>query len=371
MVKNYKLLINEEERERILKLHRIPVKGNILKEAKPEVETLTINLNANWPDGKYILTQEQINNMSQQLQQMAAFVNQHKDSQITIQLEAGESRVTNYDREPKKDPKTGKIINTATKVDPGVLARNRSNNIVEYLKTYFEGLKLTNVELPEPIIKIGETPYDATKAEEFKKKYSQEYAAERFVRAIITLKKEYECLVGLEITIGYYKDKSRAYHRCDEAIFEFKMNGVSIGEVNLNNEQADAGWKSDVRPIAKEYAKVWNAFNSMGRFTDTYYGGTRYQTFKLDDAKAKQIMDSSKQDTLTLSLVPLVGPNTKYKIFYKDGSHSETPWVTIKNTSGVLFDGEPNLKLKRGSMSETTILTLDKCGNPIQQNQTT
>ncbi len=354
MVKNYNWELNEGEKKRILNLHESATKNHyILKEEEGRTESLVVNLNANWPDGKYILTQEQVNNMSEQLQQMSEFVTRNKGSQINIQIEAGESQVTNYDRE----------VSPAVKVNPGTLATNRANNIVEYLRKYFTGLKLTNVELPQPIIRIGQTPY--TKPED-KKTNATKYAAERYVRAVITMKKEYECLVGLEITIGYYSGKNKAGHRCDEAIFEVKMNGISLGEVNLNNDMADMSWKSDVRPIAKEYGKVWDQFNSMGRYTDNENGGTRYQTFKLDDAKAKQIMDSSKQNTLTLSLLPLVGSNTKYKMFFKNGSHSETPWVTIKNKKGVLYSQEPNLSLKRGSMSETTILTLDKCGNPIQ-----
>ena len=45
-----------------------------------------------------------------------------------------------------------------------------------------------------------------------------------------------ECLIGMEITIGY---QSGGGHKCDEAIFDFKVNGVSLGVGNLNNGQID------------------------------------------------------------------------------------------------------------------------------------
>jgi hypothetical protein len=131
----------------------------------------------------------------------------------------------------------------------------------------------------------------------------------------------------------------------------------------LNNDRKDTGWSSDLRPIAKEFGNVWKHFQSLGRYTDNEYGGTRYQTFIIDDTKAKQIIDSSKQDKLTLSLVPLVGIDTKYRMFHESGSHSDTPWVTIINKYGELYNGEPNVDMKRGDMTEKVILQTDLCGN--------
>ena len=64
-----------------------------------------------------------------------------------------------------------------------------------------------------------------------------------------------------------------------------------------------------------------------------------------------------------MSLVPLVGPNTKYRIFHKDGSHSETPWVTIKNKNGIIYNEEPNVDMKRGDLTEKILLQTDLCGN--------
>ena len=43
-------------------------------------------------------------------------------------------------------------------------------------------------------------------------------------------------LIGLKVLIGYIGTTG---HKCDEALFELKMNGVSLGIANLNNGKYD------------------------------------------------------------------------------------------------------------------------------------
>jgi len=54
-----------------------------------------------------------------------------------------------------------------------------------------------------------------------------------------------------------------------------------------------------------------------------------------------------------------------------NGSHAETPWVTIKSKKSdkPLYNQEPNARMKRGSSVETVLLQTDLCGNPIQAQQ--
>jgi hypothetical protein len=349
-------------------------------------EALTVNFDAVWGMGMWKLTSQQSGPIVQKLIGITDFINKNKGSVVTIQIEAGESQVTNVDNEDPSKPK----------LQPGVLSQRRGEQMVNFLTQYFQGLVSKGAidkmpELPAPITKIGTTSYKQGSSDLKTKK--DLYQQEQFVRAIITAKKDYECLVGMEITIGYFPGQSKSQHSCDEAIFELRMNGVSLGEVNLNNDKLDSlsskipttstryetlqqtlrpastrnGYKS-VDEYITAIISINKSFASYGRKSDGKTGGARSQTFVLDGAKAKAIIDSAPTDKITLSIVPLVNENSKYKLFYTRGSHADTPWVTIKSkkSEDPLYNGEPNVGMSRGSSKETVLLQTDLCGNPIR-----
>lgn len=400
------------------------IDGVINEQNESRTESITVNFGALWPMGKWKLTQQQSSQITDELVKIVNFINQNKGSKITIQLEAGESQVTNKDNE----------VNPSVLLQPGVLSQKRGESLKLFLDNYFKSLvgkALSENELPEipqPKTIIGQTPYSGPQDLKDKSKLSQ-YQSEQFVRAVISAEKNYECIVGLEVTIGYYAGKNKSQHECDEAIFELKMNGVSLGIVNLNNSSLDMGYdyvmnryKKDqesyekrvanferllaagvykererkkilpsekptvkwplyitrrasemgyktVEPFIEELNKVNNSFKEYGRKSDGKSGGNRSQTFILDGAKAKSIIDNAPSDKIVLSIKPLVSKDGKYKIFYQTGTHADTPWVTIINrkVEKTLFDGEPNAGMKRGSTQETILLTTDLCGNPLTQ----
>ena len=348
-------------------------------------EALSVNFDAVWPMGKWKLTSQQSGPIVQKLTQITDFINKNKGSQVTIQIEAGESQVTNRDGEDSAKP----IL------EPGVLSQRRGESMVTFLTQYFEGLVSKGAidkmpTLPNPITKIGTTPYK--KGSNDLKDKQKLYQQEQFVRAIVSTKKDYECLVGMEITIGYYPGKNKSDHTCDEAIFDLRMNGVSLGEVNLNNSRLDLmspkipktstryqnlqkvftpmatknGYES-VDKYFDDIISVNGSFATYGRKSDGQSGGARSQTFILDGAKAESIINNSPSNKIVLSIVPLVGPSSKYKIFHTKGSHADTPWVTIKSkkSQAPLFNGEPNAGMKRGSTTETILLQTDLCGVPL------
>jgi hypothetical protein len=109
-------------------------------------------------------------------------------------------------------------------------------------------------------------------------------------------------------------------------------------------------------------------WNIEGRETDSKPGGIRRQVFTLDQSKAKSIVDGGKiKDRLILSITPLVGRSGPYKRFFKKGSHSDVPTVKITNGDGeTLYSGNPNVTMKRGSMSKTNLLQTDLCGKPLK-----
>lgn len=424
--------IGNNEKNRIISLHEKYTKNHYLLNEQNEkrVESITIPLNMNWGMGKYKITPEQQKEIVKRLGEIQNFIFKHKNSDITIQIESGESRVTNYDTEVGNN----KIL------PEGDLARFRANSVIDILKRNFQILidKKSIQKMPtfpEPIIKIGDTPYTKGSNDLKDPNKIEKYKSEQFVRAIISVSKNYECIVGLEITIGYYPGQNSQEHVCDEAIFELKMNGVSIGEINLNNaaydtkiDQLEATYQKDLanydkrietlnnaysafvqngkakeknrekyiqdnsgsRPTKQQYPEAFrikaqklgyqnvdnfindlktinDSFKSYGRKSDGKSGGSRSQTFVIDGTKAKSIIQNTPADKIVLTITPLVTKDGKYKIFYTSGSHSDTPWVTIKSKKSELplFNGEPNINMRRGETRETILLETDLCGNPI------
>lgn len=428
---NWDLL--EEEKKRILNLHENATKNHYLLKEQNEskTETQTVPLNANWQSGKWRLTTNQTNALTQQLNKITNFINQHKGSKVTIQIRAGESRVNNYDRE----------VTPKEKLDPGVLSERRGSSLVEFLKSYFDtllkkGLISEMPNIPKAQTVIGDTPYTDVKDLNDPTKVAQ-YNAEQFVEAIISVEKKYDCVVGMQITIGYLPEKGQTGHQCDEAIFELKLNGVSLGEVNLNNSVMDYGLNVTDRNNEREKVKYektiqklekdWENFVSSGQVKDNekqkrkyieqnstppeqipypnwvedraqekgykdvdkfvddlktindsfekygrpkhYASGRRSQTFTIDGPLAQKIVSSTNANKLVLSIVPLVSPDGKYSIFYQKGIHADTPWVIIQTKdSKEMYSGAPNVNMKRGDLTEKVILETDLCGKEIKKS---
>jgi len=420
-----KKIIVTENQARVIVNHFITEQNEI------KTEGITVDFGAVWPMGKWKLTNDQITQITQKAIQITNFITKHKGSKITIQIEAGESQITNKDNE----------VSPPVELAQGVLSQKRGESMVNFLKNYFQSLvgkTITQNELPnipEPKTIIGATPYkkgDITdpKTGKVDPQKAAVYQNEQFVRAVITASKDYECLVGMEITIGYYQGQNRANHECDEAIFDLRMNGISLGVVNLNNSSLDMGtdyaknnlqrkqtnyektvseferllaagtykerdrkkyvpeqptiaWPQSFRlqasklgyktvePFVEALQTINDSFKQYGRKSDGKSGGNRSQTFILDGAKAKTIIDNSPSDKIVLSIVPLVTKDGNYKIFYQTGTHADTPWVTIKSKTSPdpLFNGEPNVGMGRGSTKETILLQTDLCGKPITSNQ--
>lgn len=424
--------IPKEDAYHILEMHKTATKNLYLLKEQTEIkkEERKIPLNVNWETGKWKLTTEQINSLSKQLIEITNFINEHKGSRVKIQIRAGESQITNYDRE----------VSPKQTLDIGELSNRRGTSLVNFLKGYFDGLLKKGVitempEIPEPETKIGETKYTGPKDLEDEVKL-RKYKSEQFVEAIISLEKDYDCVAGMKITVGYFPEKGQSGHDCDEAIFELKVNGISLGEVNLNNgnmdfslnnfrkreeniskqyqaklKQVEDNWNflvkngdvkdnpdqkkkfieknapspetldypswvynlmrvkgyDNVENFVSDLESINNSFSKYGRIKYTT-GGSRSQTFEIDDVLAKKIIDSTNSDKLILSLKPLVSDSGKYKIFYSKGSHSDTPWIIITNKKSEkpIYDGQPNVSMKRGDLTEKVILKTDLCGNEIK-----
>ena len=319
--------ISSEEKNRIINLHELATKRLYLLEddgnkksavqstTNPDEMTLkgeSFFSNGMWknlsPNGK-----EQLDS---QLANAAKFLAAKKGRVVYVKIIAGESQVTNTDNENPNHPK----------VDTGYLSEKRATTMKEYLSKYFDNLLSQGIISTKPIFEapeiiIGSTTY--TKGVD--NPNDSKYKSERFVNVELKLQSPAKCVVGLTVEVMYNKDPNPAFpcrsgHRCDEAKFAVKLNGVTIGTADLNNG-VDGGSRTS-KPLV------------------------------VTDAQAKQIIGNESKDII-ISLQCISGANC----------HSSTPEVKISKGSSVIYWGCSPSIAARGEVGEKTILVLDNCGN--------
>jgi hypothetical protein len=346
--------------------------GNIISEqTQNKTKSITINFGSMWPMGKWKLTPQQEQKLRTELGKILSFMNKNRGSKINIQIEAGESQVTNKDTE----------VSPPQPLDSGELSARRGESMKDYLETYFKSLIGKTISedempiIPEPVVTIGNTPYSGPNDLNDQRKMRQ-YNSEQFVRAIVSAEQTSACLYGLRFVASYQNDGS---HTCDEAIFEFKMNGVSIGIANLNNGELDL-WTTDKLEKAKNsafnnfpranmdnIAKINDMFKKTMRYTDNTIGGSRRQILKLTKEMADRIRQVNPNE-IVITLVPLVSQNSYYKDFFTKGTHDSAPFIQIfdKNNKE-LYSGSPLVGLQKGATEEVVLLKTDGCGKVIQE----
>lgn len=349
--------ISESERLRILNLHENATKNHyllgeqIVKVGEKEVDVeKVIDLGKqNYPAGYYSidrLTGEGKKNLDSKLSELATFVKDNKDSEITIQIEVGESQVTNYDNE-----KGG------VKLKPGQLAILRGTKLREYLTAYFQGLVKSGFLTKMPIIpeaqnnvQLGTQKHTYIKNEidpATNKKYDPndpKYSEDQYIKFKIipkAKKKEdvFDCLVNLTIDVSYYHKKDpkfpcRGRHECNNAAFEIYLDSTLLGTANLNN----LGCKAKLRENPE-------ACDRSAKFTVT-------------DEMVKKIINNPKWNQKTLIL------STKCITAF---CHTSVQEVKILNWEGKeIYHGCVNPMSARGNTSQKILAVLDKCGNPIE-----
>ena len=65
----------------------------------PETKTETVNFNSVWRSGYWKLASNQIQNLNNQMKVIQDFLSKNPQTKLSIQVEAGESKVTNADNE--------------------------------------------------------------------------------------------------------------------------------------------------------------------------------------------------------------------------------------------------------------------------------
>ena len=209
--------------------------------------TKSIDLGATFDSGKYILDSAKQTDVEKRLQPLVKFLKTNPSSDVKITIVAGESRVTNYDRE-----KCGAGIYTPEcELKPKQLSLLRAQQIEQYLSKLFQGIKSSGTiqKLQQkPVIStvLGSTSYTQGVDDPNDPKYKKEQKIELLIDA----EASYECLVGMNLTISY-EGNTRAKRECDEAIFDVQLNNVSLGVANLNNGSKDVANKNLINTKSK------------------------------------------------------------------------------------------------------------------------
>lgn len=234
-----RIKLNEGQIKNLLSSYKNSLNEQFTKNSEqgfnPQTKQQTINFGSVWPSGKWKLTQQQKSKIDPELKKIATFIVKYPTSKLTIQIEAGESKVTNYDNEQS----------SRVRVKPGYLSDKRGQEMAKYMVAFFKSLqssgKISEVpNIPKPTTIIGASSYTSGVDNPKDPKYTKE----QFVRLVVSAETKLECLIGMEITIGY---QTGGGHKCDEAIFDFKVNGVSLGVANLNNGQIDTAPETKFR----------------------------------------------------------------------------------------------------------------------------
>jgi hypothetical protein len=356
--------IDDSEKFRILNLHESATKNHYLlnEQTKIKVGEKTTNTGKeitldkkSYPAGFYSIEKlgDGKRDLDNKLQEIAKFAKENDGTTVNIQIEVGESKVTNYDNENPEyvtvKDKKGNDIKIKKKLEDGTLATLRGEKLKEYLTKYFEGLvesgyltTMPNIPTPQTNVGLGTQKHKYTRDVDDPK--DTKYLEDQYVKFNITLsatKTEniYECLVNLVIDVSYYdkpdpKFLCRGKHNCNEAEFEIYLDSVLLGIANLNN----AGCRQQIRENP-------NACDRTAKFTVT-------------DEMVKKITSNPKWNKKTLIL------STRC---LSSNCHTSVQEVKIVNGDGSeIYHGCVNPQSARGNTSQKILAVLDKCGKPIE-----
>jgi hypothetical protein len=340
--------IDSEEVKRILMMHETATKNlyliNEQQKVKVGEKTTTTGKEIaldkkSYPAGLYSIEElgEGKKDLDSKLQEIAEFAKANNGTQLNIQIEVGESKVTNFDNELKRP------------LGQGELARLRGEKLQQYLTSYFQGLvesgyltTMPNIPQSQTNVDLGTQKYEYVKGKDSPK--DVKYLEDQYVKFKINLsgtKTEdvYGCLVDLTIDVSYYNKKDEQFpcrggHECNNAKFEVFLDSVSLGIANLNNEGCTG-----------QLSKNPNACDRTAKLTVT-------------NEMAQKIISNPKwnQKTLILSTRCISSTNC----------HTSIQEVKIVNGEGVkVYHGCVNPQSARGNTTQKILAVLDKCGKPI------
>ena len=141
------------------------------------LNSLTVPMGTLFQSGKYLFKDADQKAISVKLKQIGEFIAKNPNANFSVSIESSESQVPNYDAE----------TSTRIKLEPGQLATKRAEVAKFTIETFVENLKKDGllkggVNVSEPKINIGKTPY--VQGEDQR---SDKFTREQYVNVVISL----------------------------------------------------------------------------------------------------------------------------------------------------------------------------------------
>lgn len=331
-----KIKLTESDLERI-------VRKVINEQTQP---TEQIDIQDTFQSGKWKIP-ENVKKIDDAIQKIRTFKEKNKGSIIQVQINSGESQVTNYDAEvtPKK------------KVEPGYLSKKRAETLKNYLeKNASDILQDVEIVINEPV--IGSTSYSPGKDNPRDERYTKEQFSNFTIKAVgkktPTPKIPPDCVTGLEIKVWVPS------HQCNNAEFflfandTLLLNAEGGKTANLNNASTNITY-SNISGKPKLPAQLVNpaygyVSKKYGIKKDGDIKGTRVDTFTVTNEQSKNIVKQGK------------GLINIWFISVTERAHKDIPRVKIEKNGEIIYNDKPKV-------NDGLLLTLDACGNKVVQNK--
>lgn len=384
-----KLLITEEDRNHIIGLYNI----NYLKE-DTNTSSFETSKKIEFPAGYY--NESYLSGLYSEIEKVETFLrtNISKDYNISVTVEAGESRIPNYDKEVEPNIPVGQFY----------LANKRYETISNFMTMELQKLKdlVKNTPVIEkPVLKLGDTQwvgqdfcpseslsdddknlgreclnrnFNKTKSgrpnwvngkNDTYKDLLSAYTEEQFVKVYINVteisKIEKPCMDNMEIQLNYSVDRG---HVCNSSVYEVRINGVLLsrddGEffASLNNGIGKNDF-NDKKTYNNKDIQFYD--NAIKLYNKPNKAGFRYNTFIITPEIAASLM-TGNQNEFDISVKCVNPTNTDSKV-WGVGCHKEVGDIKIINGRGQIYDYIA--ETPRNKNEEKIVLTIDSCGKKI------
>ena len=428
-----KLIISELEKKTILKRYGIineqnkPVSSNVIVQTpqNESAEVMKIDKNVTFPAGYYNQSYLEQSDISGEIKRVIDFLEKAKNLKntstylVNLIIKSGESRIPNTDKE-----KNG------VKVDPGILATERSNTIVTYVKNllapYVGNVLPKDVEPTVNTPEIGKTEWIgqpfcpanklqaddkqgyACTAQTFRpgpniqnwyngknKEYKSifdEYRKEQYIRVIITVNQittppppptetnpggeDKPCLFNMQLWLNYEGQG----HTCNSAVYELKLIGDKGGEILLT--RASKSKSGAIDDGKSQYASLNNNGNES-RALFKSGENVELKSYDNEDPDSKSynngghrynmflipndVKTTLKNSTVFTLMGRCINP-TKHKAKEKWKWNCHTAVGLIKIIPGNGQESIYGVQTPSDTKEVAELLRFDECGNIIQGN---
>ena len=158
-----------------------------------------------------------------------------------------------------------------------------------------------------------------------------------------------ECLTGVKVVVGYFKrattiegvkfpPNKNQNHTCNYATFTIYLNGVPVGNVNMNNNVTNRGQRTPPNEYQESSSRIGTKEENNQYVSDGQTGGQVYNILTITPEKARSIIGDGITQ-IQMSMKP--NSNSTLRGTNKDQAHGDAPMVGVFK---IVPDKEPIVK---------------------------